>query len=69
MFLRYILGDLSGRLLMLVLESSEDVNTTVEIRLELLGVTCMPECITYLDNGVVYVGSRMADSRWDIITK
>ena len=37
--------------------------TEVAIKLELLGETCTPDCITYLDNGVIYVGSRMGDSR------
>lgn len=65
---RYLLGDLSGRLFMLVLEASEyrpsdsklDVNN---IRLELLGEVSIPHCITYLDNAIVYIGSKMGDSQ------
>jgi len=29
----------------------------------ILGVISTPECITYLDNGVVFVGSRLGDSQ------
>ena len=31
--------------------------------MELLGEISIPECLTYLDNGVVYVGSRLGDSQ------
>ena len=52
---------------MLLLERSSPSSTcldaNVDIKLELLGDICTPECITYLDNGVVYIGSRMGDSR------
>lgn len=27
------------------------------------GETSIPECLTYLDNGVVFVGSRLGDSQ------
>ena len=30
---------------------------------DILGETSIPECITYLDNGVVYIGSRLGDSQ------
>ena len=63
---RYLLGDMSGRLFMLLLEREEkmDGNITVkDLKVELLGETTIAECITYLDNGVVYVGSRLGDSQ------
>ena len=63
---RYLLGDMSGRLFMLLLEREEkmDGNVTVkDLKVELLGETTIAECITYLDNGVVYVGSRLGDSQ------
>ncbi|XP_018018027.1 DNA damage-binding protein 1 [Hyalella azteca] len=59
---RYLLGDLSGRLFMLLLEKTAP-DADPDIKLELLGEVCTPECITYLDNGVIYVGSRLGDSR------
>ena len=63
---RYLLGDMSGRLFMLLLEREEkmDGNITVkDLKVELLGETTIAECITYLDNGVVYAGSRLGDSQ------
>ena len=51
---------------MLLLEREEkmDGNVTVkDLKVELLGETTIAECITYLDNGVVYVGSRLGDSQ------
>lgn len=65
---RYLLGDLSGRLFCLILEASEyrsaDGSLEVKnIKIELLGEISVPECLAYLDNGVVYVGSRLGDSQ------
>ena len=33
------------------------------VKVELLGEISIPECITYLDNGVVFIGSRLGDSQ------
>lgn len=63
---RYLLGDLAGRLFMLLLEKEEKMDGTFNVKepkVELLGEISIPECITYLDNGVVYVGSRLGDSQ------
>jgi len=63
---RYLLGDMSGRIFLLYLEKEESVDGQVSIqnlKIELLGECSIPECLTYLDNGVVYVGSRMGDSQ------
>ncbi|CAK9300497.1 unnamed protein product [Gordionus sp. m RMFG-2023] len=64
---RYLLGDMGGRLFMLLLEatSSGPAGPFIikDMRLEALGETCIPECLTYLDNGVIYVGSRLGDSQ------
>jgi DNA damage-binding protein 1 len=63
---RYLLGDMSGRLFMLLLEeeqSDDDKPTVRDLKVELLGETSIPECLTYLDNGVVYIGSRLGDSQ------
>nr|XP_015195097.1 PREDICTED: DNA damage-binding protein 1 [Lepisosteus oculatus] len=63
---RYLLGDMEGRLFMLLLEREELMDGTValkDLRVELLGETSIAECLTYLDNGVVFVGSRLGDSQ------
>ncbi|XP_014287545.1 DNA damage-binding protein 1 [Halyomorpha halys] len=63
---RYILGDMAGHLFMLLLEKDEKVDGTESVRdikVELLGEVSIPECITYLDNGVLFIGSRIGDSQ------
>ncbi|XP_062861263.1 DNA damage-binding protein 1 [Trichomycterus rosablanca] len=63
---RYLLGDMDGRLFMLLLEKEELIDGTMvlkDLRVELLGETSIAECLTYLDNGVVFVGSRLGDSQ------
>jgi len=63
---RYLLGDMAGRLFMLLLEKEEKMDgeiTVRDLKVELLGEISIPECLTYLDNGVVYVGSRLGDSQ------
>lgn len=63
---RYLLGDMAGRLFMLLLEKEEKMDGSVlvkDLKVELLGETALAECLTYLDNGVVYVGSRLGDSQ------
>uniref|UniRef100_A0A8C5Q5A7 DNA damage-binding protein 1 n=1 Tax=Leptobrachium leishanense TaxID=445787 RepID=A0A8C5Q5A7_9ANUR len=63
---RYLLGDIEGRLFMLLLEKEEQMDGSVtlkDLRVELLGETSISECLTYLDNGVVFVGSRLGDSQ------
>ena len=58
---RYLLGDMSGRLFMLILEHEQ--NVVKNLRLEILGEAVIAEDIVYLDNGVVYIGSRLGDSQ------
>jgi hypothetical protein len=51
---------------MLLLQKEEKMDGTAivkDLKVELLGETTIAECITYLDNGVVYVGSRLGDSQ------
>ncbi|XP_047994134.1 DNA damage-binding protein 1 [Leguminivora glycinivorella] len=63
--LRYLLGDIAGRLFMLLLELQEKIDGTQavkDLKVELLGEIPIPECMTYLDNGVVFIGSRFGDS-------
>ncbi|XP_028177041.1 DNA damage-binding protein 1 [Ostrinia nubilalis] len=62
---RYLLGDIAGRLFMLLLELQEKMDgtqTVKDLKVELLGDIPIPECMTYLDNGVVFIGSRLGDS-------
>ncbi|KAG0427923.1 hypothetical protein HPB47_025067, partial [Ixodes persulcatus] len=63
---RYLLGDMAGRLFMLLLEREDKMDGTItvkDLKLEFLGEITIAECMTYLDNGVVYVGSRLGDSQ------
>jgi DNA damage-binding protein 1 len=52
---RYLLSDYLGRMYVVKLFENE-------IKVELLGKTSSPSAISYLDNGYVYVGSKMGDS-------
>ncbi|XP_020628267.1 DNA damage-binding protein 1-like [Orbicella faveolata] len=63
---RYLLGDMNGRLFMLLLEKQELMDGSIEVKdlkLELLGETSTAHCLTYLDNGVVFIGSALGDSQ------
>ena len=63
---RYLLGDMAGNLFMLLLDKEEKMDgssTVKDLKLELLGETTIAEDITYLDNGYVYIGSRLGDSQ------
>ncbi|KAK9497804.1 hypothetical protein O3M35_003726 [Rhynocoris fuscipes] len=63
---RYVLGDMAGHLFMLLLEKEEKIDgnyTVKDAKVELLGEVSIPECITYLDNGVLFIGSRIGDSQ------
>lgn len=64
---RFLLGDMSGRLFMLLLikditnkEGHEEIR---DLKIELLGEISIPECIVYLDNSVVFIGSKFGDSQ------
>jgi len=63
---RYLLGDMAGHLFMLFLEQEEKMDGTLtvkDLKVECLGEISIPECITYLDNGVLFIGSRLGDSQ------
>lgn len=65
---KYLLGDLSGRLYMVYLEEesfrpSDRKLEVKDIRVELLGDTSIPQCITYLDNRMIFIGSKLGDSQ------
>ena len=67
----HLLGDESkGRLLMLFVDSDEGVESAAGsgsgftgMKLEVLGECSTPHCLAYLDNGVVFIGSRLGDSQ------
>ena len=71
--LRYLLGDMAGHLFMLFLEQDKKPDGSMvvkDLKVELLGEVSIPECITYLDNGVIFIGSRLGDSQLiKLITK
>lgn len=64
---RYLLGDLSGRLFCLILEDQNvqlgDKLEVKDIILEFLGEISIPDSLTYLGNGLVFVGSKLGDSQ------
>ena len=63
---RYLLGDMAGHLFMLLLEKEDRMDGSSQVKdlkLELLGETTIAETMTYLDNGYVYIGSRLGDSQ------
>ncbi|KAL3068044.1 hypothetical protein niasHT_038034 [Heterodera trifolii] len=61
---RFLLGDMSGRLFMLLLIRDPAKEDEIrDIKIELLGEISIPECIVYLDNSVAFVGSRLGDSQ------
>ena len=56
---------------MLVLDKEEKMDGTASVRdikIEFLGEVSIPECLTYLDNGVVFVGSRFGDENNSYVT-
>ncbi|KAK6917109.1 Cleavage/polyadenylation specificity factor, A subunit, C-terminal [Dillenia turbinata] len=58
---RYLLGDHSGLLHLLVITHEKDKVTGLKI--ELLGETSIASTISYLDNAFVYIGSSHGDSQ------
>lgn len=54
-----------GQLYLMVLISDESSNhpKITDIRFELLGETAIADNITYIDNGVVFIGSKLGDSQ------
>ncbi|EGC39114.1 hypothetical protein DICPUDRAFT_86223 [Dictyostelium purpureum] len=58
---RYLFGDHFGRLSVLVLLNHQQRVT--ELKFETLGRTSIPSSISYLDSGVVFIGSSSGDSQ------
>lgn len=69
---RFLIGDMSGRLFILILCRSDDEDAkmngtsspyTYMLKLIELGEISIPQSLTYLDNNYIFVGSRMGDSQ------
>ena len=58
--LRFLVGDYLGGLSVVVVLVKNDVVSGMHV--EALGTTSIPSCLSYLDNGVVFVGSCYGDS-------
>jgi len=58
---RYLVGDYFGRLYVLVLE--HDGTKVLGLKLDILGETSCATTISYLDSGVVFIGSSFGDSQ------
>ena len=58
---RYLLGDHDGTLYLLVI--LHDGKKVKELKIERLGETSIPSTLSYLDNGVVFVGRAYGDSQ------
>jgi DNA damage-binding protein 1 len=58
---RFLLGDHRGILYVLVLQKEQGVVKSV--MLDIAGTTSISETLSYLDNGVVFVGSAYGDSQ------
>ena len=58
---RYLLGDFPGQLYLLAL--NHDDSSVLSLQLEPLGHISPPATLSYLDNGVVFVGSSCGDSQ------
>ncbi len=59
---RYLLGDIKGSLYVLVL-GIDNNNIVTNVVIDYVGLTNIASSISYLDNGVVYVGSKHGDSQ------
>ena len=58
---RYLLGDYLGQMYLLALV--HDDSSVISLQLEPLGRINPPATLSYLDNGVVFVGSTCGDSQ------
>ncbi|KAL9642809.1 hypothetical protein ABK040_009884 [Willaertia magna] len=59
---RWLLGDQSGTLYLLRLQTNDN-NEVTGLILQELGITSIASCISYLDNGFIFVGSYYGDSQ------
>ena len=60
---RFLFGSSSGEIFICLLVSeANDPSKVSQLKLERLGRTAVPSCLTYIDDGCVYVGSCHGDS-------
>lgn len=61
---RFLFGSSSGEIYICLLICEDDKSSfkVSQLKLERLGRTAVPSCLTYIDDGVVYVGSCHGDS-------
>ncbi len=60
---RFLMGDHRGNLILLVLSLDPSGKFVEKLQLQNLGETSVATCISYLDNGYVYIGSESGDSQ------
>ena len=62
---RYLLSNSVGSLFLMIIVYEENSNQTkvADIRFEVLGVTVIADNMTYIDNGVIFIGSKLGDSQ------
>uniref|UniRef100_A0A1I7T0L8 DNA damage-binding protein 1 n=1 Tax=Caenorhabditis tropicalis TaxID=1561998 RepID=A0A1I7T0L8_9PELO len=62
---RFLLSDIDGRLMMMLLNVAEGSSgrSVKDIRIDYLGETSIADSVNYIDNGVVFIGSRLGDSQ------
>lgn len=65
---RYLLSNTIGQLYLMVLITADDEPASatvkvVDLRFEYLGETSIAHSITYIDNGHVFIGSKLGDSQ------
>jgi DNA damage-binding protein 1 len=60
---RYLLSDNNGQLMVLALHVDGPANKVISITTDILGITSIAECISYLENGIVFIGSTLGDSQ------
>jgi DNA damage-binding protein 1 len=60
---RHLLGDRNGNLSLLILCCENGSTIITSMVVERLGISSIPECLTSLANGLVYVGSCFGDSQ------
>ncbi|CAJ0931428.1 unnamed protein product, partial [Mesorhabditis belari] len=60
---RFLMGGKQGELMILVFDVDASQKIITDIKVEVLGRCSFAECLCYIDNGVVYVGSRFGDSQ------
>ena len=63
--LRYLLSNTIGHLYIMIIIYEEGSNLTkvTDLRFETLGETAIADNITYIDNGVIFIGSKLGDSQ------